>query len=406
MHVRPSAWYIRRVQRVRHARVRLLACLLCTVGITYCDICLHAYMSSWLVPGRDTELSKPASTPHANTAALRLLHLDGARRALLRRLLHRELPQISIHVVERNPGAPLPARKTIPPGAGLAARLGRWIRRRAALDAVRAGGRHAGAIVGAPWAGAILGAAGLLAVAAGGGVAVEGVCAGGRARVGLRGALVVWVVGAQHVTEAVGARVDAPELVRAWDELAFFVPAVDPGDFVVELEEADLDHAAAGVFDDAVFLAELVVGVEEVLFEDFGVADWDGRGDGDGFFLLGVGGASDGASVFGCDFLGHGVVVLFVGRHEVPSTARNVFVDSWDRRLPMLCSPLGFLILLLEPLPRLEDLLGRDEQIRSHPHGSATVRSNSSFFLVFRLQRRSVGAASLMIGAMLKFYVG
>lgn len=168
------------------------------------------------------------------------------------------------------------------------------------------------------------------------------------------------------MAEAGVALIDAPKLVRAWNELALFVPAVDPGNAIVQLEEADLDHAAFGILDRAVLLPDLVVWVQKVLLEDFRIADRNGGRDRHSLLGLLVNGPSYRASVLGHDF-GSIVDMLLVRCNKIPSTARNIFVHSRNRRLPVFSSPLWFVGLFLEPFPGLEDFLSRDEQIWRHP---------------------------------------
>ncbi len=66
------------------------------------------------------------------------------------------------------------------------------------------------------------------------------------------------------MSELAGARADAPEFVGAGDECAFVVPALNPCDAVIESEEAYFDVLATVVLDNAVLLAGLVVGLQQI----------------------------------------------------------------------------------------------------------------------------------------------
>jgi hypothetical protein len=69
------------------------------------------------------------------------------------------------------------------------------------------------------------------------------------------------------VSEFLGGGVDAPEFVPAFvagDEDAVLVPAVDPGDAVVELKEASLYSFASVIFNFNSPLPALVIVFQEI----------------------------------------------------------------------------------------------------------------------------------------------
>jgi len=80
------------------------------------------------------------------------------------------------------------------------------------------------------------------------------------------------------VTELLGRCVNAPQLVASFstgDEHAVLVPAMHPGDAVIEAEEASLDTLAALILDLAGLLSILVVGLQEIASKDSGAMNGD-----------------------------------------------------------------------------------------------------------------------------------
>lgn len=107
----------------------------------------------------------------------------------------------------------------------------------------------------------------------------DGLLARAVARRGIRpGAHEVWIVAFLHVTELLGRCVNAPQLVASFstgDEHAVLVPAMHPGDAVIEAEEASLDTLAALILDLAGLLSILVVGLQEIASKDSGAMNGD-----------------------------------------------------------------------------------------------------------------------------------
>lgn len=173
-------------------------------------------------------------------------------------LLPRHPRQLSPCLFKRHAVA---AARTVPPGVRPAHRGRRRVGHGHA-NAICSGAGHAGR---ASWAAAELGAARVLAL--GVEVAVLGVDAGFDE---------CGIVAFAHVAEGVRGAVYAPELVGAGDEFAVLVPALDPGDAVVEAEEAHVYVFAALVGNGAVGFAHLVLGLQEVALEDSGPVGWNG----------------------------------------------------------------------------------------------------------------------------------
>lgn len=164
------------------------------------------------------------------------------------------------------------------------------------------------------------------------------------------------------MTEVAGPGIDAPQLVRPRDELAFFVPAVDPGDAVVESEEAHLDHPPARVLDPAVLLPRLVVWDEEIALEHFGIPDGNRICHPDGLPRLFVFDRSYRPALFGVGVGGGVGAGIFVGCNKIPTTTGNVFINARDRQLPVLSLPRRALgPVVAKPFVRREEGLGGDE---------------------------------------------
>ena len=186
--------------------------------------------------------------------------------------------------------------------------------------------------------------------------------------------LVRRIVALLHVAEFLRSNVDAPELVRAGNELALCVPAIHPCDAIVELEEADLNHFAARVLDIAVLFTQVVVRTEKIAFENFGIPDRRRWNHLDHVFVRFLFHRCYRTSLVGLDFSGAGG--FLVGGDEVPPSARNVLISTRNRGLPVFRlpgRPLG--LVLAEPFLRLEKGLRRDEQIRCHPKDQTVTSS-------------------------------
>lgn len=95
-------------------------------------------------------------------------------------------------------------------------------------------------------------------------------------RVGSRGNI-PGVIAFEHVSEMASVVVDAPKLVRTWDEFTILVPALNPSDAVVKAEESRKVGFPAGALGFAMHLSHQIVGSKKIAFQDLGVLDLNGR---------------------------------------------------------------------------------------------------------------------------------
>jgi hypothetical protein len=170
----------------------------------------------------------------------------------------------------------------------------------------------------------------------------------------------VGVISLQHVPKIARHLVDAPEFVRAWNELSFFVPAFNPCDAIVEAEETGRVPSAAFVLDSAVLFAHLVIRSEKVAFEYLGVFYLDRWCHLDRLwcFPLGCLGSRSVLLPMIWAILLLGVPSLLVRGDKVPTTPRDVFINTRDRAIPMLLFAFWSLAFTgLEPFVRREECL-------------------------------------------------
>lgn len=152
------------------------------------------------------------------------------------------------------------------------------------------------------------------------------------------------IVALEHLAEFLIALVDDPALVGALDEFALVVPAVDPGNAVIQEEEADLAHLAVRIGDFAGELAALILAVEQVPAEHATVLDRTGLLQ--AFTRAAVG---------------------TIGFREVPSAAGDVLISSGKRIIPVLAGADRFFgCLAREPFVWGEERLGGNKQIGRH----------------------------------------
>lgn len=168
------------------------------------------------------------------------------------------------------------------------------------------------------------------------------------------------------MAEFFGFGVDAPEFVRTRNEFPLLVPALHPSHAVVEFEEADLNVLATAIVNFAVLLPHFIIRDQQVFLENSGVADWNRARHLDVFSFLDRVDRKD-WSPFSSPHGGGVGRCIFIGGDEVPSSARDVFVDSWNWGAPMLrLSNWAFASRSGKPFVRREERLSGEEKIWCH----------------------------------------